>query len=372
MRRDVVFVTVSIGDTMIATGEADGPFAFDWAPEHLLVPPAAGEPTVRAQIGIADVTLSRGVAPERTLPYPSDLDPRAWRYLAVSLAAHLLMWGAATRARPQDQTIGCELLADTVLVRTRGGAPNLPHDAGSHEDGEASVVSMRLAPQASGETGGGDASVPSRADGAGRDGPVPPISTEALVAALSSDLDFPSNDDAAGSAGPLYGPGADPTSGFGSGRSTFGADGGCAQEPCGTVTTTHYQPLDPSAKIGTSYASGMRDRTGGVICRLPGAQSIVMSGELDKTTIRRYVQRQIERLTYCYETALLGTPDLGGEIALSFTIDPAGRVHGVVASGFSADVDRCVSTVIENIEFPRSPGGGTTQVNYPLFFREAR
>lgn len=155
MRRDVVLVTVSIGDTMIARGEADGPFAFDWAPEHVLVPPADGEPPVRTRIGIADVTLHRDAAPERTLPYTSDLDPRACRYLAISLAVHLLLWGVATTYTPppEIESYACGEArepVDPMLVAIRGGSPAAPAAAPSDEGSVGPVVSMRLAARSRG------------------------------------------------------------------------------------------------------------------------------------------------------------------------------------------------------------------------------
>ena len=98
-----------------------------------------------------------------------------------------------------------------------------------------------------------------------------------------------------------------------------------------------------------------------------------MSGDLPKEVIRRYVRRHLERISYCYESQLLGAPGLAGTVMAVFRIDGAsGTVVSATASGLSEPVARCVAEVIEAISFPASPSrGGLTQVNYPFEFRPA-
>ena len=45
-------------------------------------------------------------------------------------------------------------------------------------------------------------------------------------------------------------------------------------------------------------------------------------GDLDKAIIRRYIKRNINKITYCYEKALLATPGLEGTVTTQFFISP--------------------------------------------------
>ena len=92
-------------------------------------------------------------------------------------------------------------------------------------------------------------------------------------------------------------------------------------------------------------------------------------GDLDKAIIRRYIKRNIQKITYCYEKQLLASPGLSGTVVVQFFISPLGKVAQSSASGVQPDVARCVADVVRQIEFPRPKGGGGVQVNYPFTFR---
>jgi hypothetical protein len=94
-------------------------------------------------------------------------------------------------------------------------------------------------------------------------------------------------------------------------------------------------------------------------------------GDLDKAIIRRYIKRNINKITYCYEKALLATPGLEGTVTTQFFISPTGSVSTASATGVSPEVASCVAGVIKAIEFPKPRGGGGVQVNYPFTFRVA-
>jgi hypothetical protein len=354
MRGDVVEVTIMLGDTIVTTGHADGPFAFDWAPDRMLVPPAERDVPVRTRIGLAEVTLVRTAAPERTLPYTSDFDGRAWRYLVISLAVHLLMWGAST-TRPPIESRDIEVCGREPPTYAVTFAA--PHDEVDGDDLGAAgggVVPMRL-------------DAPAPRDRVVVDEVVPEPSTASILAALTSDKIYYSSAHGDESFGPLFGPGAEATSGFGTERSSF-TTGGCTEEPCGTVGAIGAHRIDGGARTGEGY--GMRPhRTTGPICTL--TLPVAISGDLDREIIRRHIQRRLDHLTYCYEAQLLYRPEAAGDVALSFVIEPNGHVTGVVASGISTEIETCVAGVIRSIEFPRSAGGGSTQVSYPLTFRVA-
>ncbi|MBL8625150.1 MAG: AgmX/PglI C-terminal domain-containing protein [Myxococcales bacterium] len=94
-------------------------------------------------------------------------------------------------------------------------------------------------------------------------------------------------------------------------------------------------------------------------------------GDLDKAIIRRYIKRNILKISYCYEKELLVTPTLSGTVTTQFFISPTGSVSTANASGVSPEVASCVAGVIKAIEFPQPRGGGGVQVNYPFRFSPA-
>ncbi len=123
---------------------------------------------------------------------------------------------------------------------------------------------------------------------------------------------------------------------------------------------------------GTGYGVGgghgsMRGRVAAVPTVSIGMPSAM--GSLDKSFIRRYIHRQIEKITYCYERELLARPHLHGTIQTKFTIGANGLVLEAEASGFDDKVATCIAGVIKAIEFPAAIGGGLIVVTYPFTFR---
>lgn len=369
MRGDVIEVSVAIGDTIVTTGLAHGPFAFDWAPAHILVPPAMRDAPVRTRVGIAEVTMMRVAAPERSLPYTSDFDKRAWRYLVLSLTLHLLMWGVATTQAPAEtrpiEVCGAEPPTYVAMFAAEAAPRDLELTA---ETVEPVLVPMfidrptrgkppitALVPVAGSNRDVADVASPTGIAGATN-------RTEDILAALTA----PSL--AAGLGDATVYSGSEHTRGFGLDRTSFSGGGGCTEEPCGTIGALHYDPLRGGRGAGNGYGLVGR-RTMGPTCTLTIPEAVSVGG-LDKAIIQRRIRQRLDQLTYCYEVQLLANPNLAGEVALSFTIEPNGQVHGVVASGISDGVETCVAGVIGNIEFPRSDG--TTQVHYPLRYHVAR
>lgn len=93
---------------------------------------------------------------------------------------------------------------------------------------------------------------------------------------------------------------------------------------------------------------------------------------LDKAVIRRYIKRSLDKISYCYEKALIDAPDLEGTVAARFTIGADGKVASSDATGVNPVVSTCVAGVIATIEFPRPTGGGAVTVNYPFVFHPTR
>jgi hypothetical protein len=160
--------------------------------------------------------------------------------------------------------------------------------------------------------------------------------------------------------------------GFGFGRSGFGPGGGGTG--WGTIGTGRYGTIGHGSGTGSGYGvgggrGGMRGRSSAVptvSIGQPNAQ-----GDLDKAIIRRYIKRNIQKITYCYEKQLLAKPGLAGTVSTQFFITPNGNVATASGSGVDAEVANCVADVIKGIEFPKPKGGGGVQVNYPFTFRPA-
>jgi pSer/pThr/pTyr-binding forkhead associated (FHA) protein len=158
--------------------------------------------------------------------------------------------------------------------------------------------------------------------------------------------------------------------GFGFGRSGFGPGGGGTG--WGTIGTGRYGTIGHGSGTGSGYGvgggrGGMRGRTSTVPQVRIGQPNAV--GDLDKAIIRRYIKRNISKITYCYEKQLLAKPGLAGTVSTQFFITPAGTVATSNANGVDGEVASCVAGVIKAIEFPKPKGGGGVQVNYPFTFR---
>lgn len=136
----------------------------------------------------------------------------------------------------------------------------------------------------------------------------------------------------------------------------------------GTIGTGSYGTIGLGS--GTGSGHGVGSGRGGV-----GANPSVRignptaNGDLDKAIIRRYIKRNLPKISYCYEKQLLVHPTLEGTVTAQFLIQPSGQVGTSTAVGVDPDVAACVAGVIRAIEFPKPKGGGSVQVSYPFIFR---
>jgi hypothetical protein len=160
--------------------------------------------------------------------------------------------------------------------------------------------------------------------------------------------------------------------GFGFGRSGFGPGGGGTG--WGTIGTGRYGVIGRGSGTGSGYGvgggrGGMRGRNSSVPAVTIGQPSA--QGDLDKAIIRRYIKRNLQKITYCYEKELLVNSKLAGTVMITFFIQPTGKVAQATATGVNGNVAKCVAAVIKGIEFPKPKNGGGVQVNYPFTFRPA-
>jgi hypothetical protein len=160
---------------------------------------------------------------------------------------------------------------------------------------------------------------------------------------------------------------------FGWSRSGFAhGGGGNGGVGLGTIGTGGYGTIGVGNGVGDGYGiaggvgHGLRRHIGGVPTATIGRPE--GCGDCDgRDVIRRYIKRNIEKITYCYEKQLLAHPAIGGEVVVQFFLSETGKVTGSVGSGFDSTVASCVADIVANIEFPRMPASAT--VRYPFTFR---
>jgi hypothetical protein len=89
-------------------------------------------------------------------------------------------------------------------------------------------------------------------------------------------------------------------------------------------------------------------------------------GDLDKAIIARYMRRNLQKFSYCYEKQLLVDSKLAGKLTAKFTIGTNGNVETSEASGVDPAVSECYAAVIKAIEFPKPKDGTAVAVTYPF------
>jgi hypothetical protein len=111
--------------------------------------------------------------------------------------------------------------------------------------------------------------------------------------------------------------------------------------------------------------SGQDERMGRVTTGSP--IQILPNGELATPIVELYVERNMTKLSDCYERELRATRTLRGTVTARFTIDGNGAVSASTASGLENEhVESCIADVIKRILFPKPNSRGDVAVNYPM------
>jgi hypothetical protein len=354
---------------------------------------------IRVRAGKTTFLVSAVPAPRRhVMPLFAALESRVLAYFAGSLAVHLGFWLLLQQIPVEDSGTNIDLASlEDTSTRSNSSAqddPPPPEEEDKPDDGneESGGTGTAMALD-EGKMGKKDSD---RAEGqykmqktqadpqlarqqaveAARNAGI--LGNTALTqggafASLTGTGDVSSGFDDSNIYGGLLGNEAgEMNGGFGFGRSGFGPGGGGTG--WGTIGTGRYGTIGHGSGTGSGYGvgggrGGMRGRTSAVptvSIGQPNAQ-----GDLDKAIIRRYIKRNIQKITYCYEKQLLAKPGLSGTVVTQFFITPNGNVASSSGSGVDPEVASCVADVIHGIEFPKPKGGGGVQVNYPFTFRPA-
>jgi TonB family protein len=105
---------------------------------------------------------------------------------------------------------------------------------------------------------------------------------------------------------------------------------------------------------------------------IPGKTTVV--GGLDKDVIMKVIKRHQNEIKFCYEQELQKNKELGGKVAVAWTIDPAGGVSDANVSESSmgnTNVESCIVQRIRRWKFPEPQGGGVVNVTFPWIFKAA-
>ena len=117
-------------------------------------------------------------------------------------------------------------------------------------------------------------------------------------------------------------------------------------------------------------ASRLGERRAKVPKVIPGKP--IISGALDKETIRRVIRRHRNEYRYCYEKELNVKRDLNGKITVKFTIAGNGSVIAATTAESTMNsraVESCLVGKIKRWVFPAPKGGGIVVVKYPFIFK---
>ncbi|MBK9036504.1 MAG: AgmX/PglI C-terminal domain-containing protein [Myxococcales bacterium] len=370
---------------------------------HVALPLYVGT-QVRTRIGQASFFVRGIEAPVRTAPPAMAWERAPLAFLAASAMAHLMLWGIMQQATedqggaPTDMSMRESSTTRSVLVSTED-MPVPPDDGDADDSGKEGDASAPTAIALDTGTLGHDSPNPTPAKLQVADrGLSPRLSREQAIEAardvgiLSSDVfaagpirvaeggNFASGFDDMDITGGLFdggGTGA-PAGSFGWGvRGTGTGCGTIAGVPCSGVASDPFGTLGRDdghnylGLLGDDGHGNQRRRTP-LVPKVVLQPPVVCSGAgncLDKELIRRYIRRNIEKISYCYEKELLAQPGLQGTVTANFTLNGNGRVVESSASGVDPTVSSCIAEVISHVQFPKVGETGVYPIKYPFQLR---
>lgn len=360
---------------------------------------------VRARLGRTTFHVRGQHAAARPVgPAPLLLERRGLTFFAGSVVAHVAVLGLMATVGPDQESISGEMRVedDNMMLASITGHDDPqppPLEDGDDDGGEAVPSEEASMALTDGTLGNPDGSAtPARLRVADRGAP-PQLSREAAIAAATragvlgaAELMGPiaafdggelaSGMDAIDFAGAMQDGGGDGVGvgSFGWGVSGFGTG-------CGTIGGA----LCKGYRAGPFATIGERGGDGRNLRMMPGfgpgkgkrvstaptvniGKPVACSDDdpcLDPAIIRRYIHRNIEKISYCYEKELLGNAKLEGTVTANFTLDGNGAVIESRAGGVSPEVSSCIAGVVSNIHFPKVGGTGIYPIKYPFVLRPA-
>lgn len=101
------------------------------------------------------------------------------------------------------------------------------------------------------------------------------------------------------------------------------------------------------------------------------ANSSVEEG-LTKDEVGEVIHRHLSEVRYCYESAMIRTPDIEGKLIVDFTIGGSGVVKTAEAKSSTLPdprLDDCIIRRLLTWKFPLTKGGVDVAVTYPFIFK---
>ncbi len=143
----------------------------------------------------------------------------------------------------------------------------------------------------------------------------------------------------------------------------------------GNMASAPSLGLSALGKSGYSGSLGSAGSSGGTAGRnwvdLDSLAATVEEG-LTRDEVGQVIHKHMKEIRYCYETAMIRSPDLEGKLVVEFTIGRQGAVRssGVRTSSVPDQrLDDCVLSRLVAWKFPQPKGGIEVAVTYPFIFK---
>ena len=101
------------------------------------------------------------------------------------------------------------------------------------------------------------------------------------------------------------------------------------------------------------------------------ANSTVDEG-LTKDEVGQVIHQHLSEVRYCYESAMIRTPDIEGKLVVDFTVGGTGVVKTAEAKTSTLPdprLDDCILRRLRHLEVPASPRRRGRSVTYPFIFK---
>jgi hypothetical protein len=126
------------------------------------------------------------------------------------------------------------------------------------------------------------------------------------------------------------------------------------------------EKLDPTWRPGSTRLPGSDDGDGMTLERAKGA--------LDQRDVDKVLDREVQKLTPCYQQAGEAQRYAGGDVKLRFFVTSHGEVSNVLVVESAVgnfEVERCLITEGRRLKFPPPDGARATDFEYSLRFESS-
>ncbi len=100
-------------------------------------------------------------------------------------------------------------------------------------------------------------------------------------------------------------------------------------------------------------------------------RNVLVKGGISREDVKKVIDRHIDEIQYCYESALINNPAIMGKLVLEWKILSDGRVGEIPIKSStlnSSTITSCVKKSIKSWRFPEPDGSESVIVSYPFIF----